>query len=82
MTTDGREGMVEHARDFAAAGIPYVFDPGQGLPMFSGADLLEMMKGARALTVNDYEARIVEQKTGRSVTELGSSGSPFSVAQA
>ena len=66
----GRQGMVEHARDLAAAGIPFVFDPGQGLPMFSGADLLEMMKGARALTVNDYEARVVEDKTGKGIEEL------------
>jgi adenosine kinase len=66
----GRQGMVEHARDLAAAQIPFVFDPGQGLPLFSGADLLEMMKGARALTVNDYEARVVEGKTGKAIEEL------------
>jgi adenosine kinase len=69
----GRQGMVEHARDLAAAGIPFVFDPGQGLPMFSGADLLELMSGARALTVNDYEARIVEDKTGRKVEDIARS---------
>src|SRR5580765_9006715 len=55
VSPDGRQGMVEHSRDLAAAGLPFVFDPGQGLPMFSGPDLLEMMNGARALTVNDYE---------------------------
>jgi adenosine kinase len=70
VSPDGRQGMVEHARDFAAAGIPYVFDPGQGLPMFSGPELLDMMRGARALAVNDYEAGIVEQKTGRTPEEL------------
>ena len=70
VSPDGRQGMVEHARDLAAAGIPYLFDPGQGLPMFSGEDLLELMAKARALTVNDYEARIVEQKTGRSVEQI------------
>jgi len=70
VSPDGRQGMVEHARDLSAAGIPYVFDPGQGLPMFSGNELMEMMRGARALAVNDYEARVVEQKTGRSVAEL------------
>jgi adenosine kinase len=70
VSPDGRQGMVEHARDFAAAGVPFVFDPGQGLPMFSGPELLEMMEGARALALNDYEARIVEQKTGRTVQEL------------
>jgi len=70
VSPDGREGMIEHARDLAAAGIPYVFDPGQGLPMFSGAELLDLLGAARALTVNDYEARIVEQKTGRTVGEI------------
>ena len=57
-------------RDLASAGIPYVFDPGQGLPMFSGTELLDLLAAARALAVNDYEARIVEQKTGRSVGEI------------
>jgi len=70
ISPDGRQGMIEHARDFAAAGIPYVFDPGQGLPMFSGPELLDLLAHARALTVNDYEARIVEQKTGRKVTQI------------
>jgi adenosine kinase len=70
VSPDGRQGMVEHARDLAQAGIPYVLDPGQGLPMFSGEDVLEMLSGARCLTVNDYEARMVEQKTGRSIAEL------------
>jgi adenosine kinase len=70
VSPDGRQGMIEHARDLGRAGIPYVFDPGQGLPMFSGPELLELMTGASALTVNDYEARVVEQKTGRTVAEL------------
>jgi len=70
VSPDGRRGMMEHARDFAAAGIPFVFDPGQGLPMFSGEELVELLKGARALTVNDYEARVVEDKTGRKVEEI------------
>jgi adenosine kinase len=70
VSPDGRDGMIEHARDLAAAGIPYVFDPGQGLPMFSGAELLDLLSRARALAVNDYEARIVEQKTGKSVEAI------------
>jgi adenosine kinase len=73
VSPDGRQGMIEHTRDLAAAGIPFVFDPGQGLPMFSGEDLLAMMKGARALAVNDYEAGIVEEKTGRKPAELARS---------
>ena len=70
VSPDGRQGMVEHARDFRSAGIPYVFDPGQGLPMFSGPELLELIDGAASLTVNDYEARVVEQKTGKSIAEI------------
>jgi adenosine kinase len=70
VSPDGRQGMIDHAHDFAAAGVPYVFDPGQGLPMFSGDDLLDLVANARALTVNDYEARIVEQKTGKTVADI------------
>src|SRR5258706_234887 len=70
VSPDGRQGMIEHAGDFAAAGIPYIFDPGQGLPMFSGPELLELVAGAASLTVNDYEARVVEQKTGKRIEEL------------
>ena len=70
VSPDGRQGMVEHARDFGAAGIPYVLDPGQGLPMFSGPEILQMMHGARALAVNDYEASVVEDKTGQSPAEI------------
>jgi adenosine kinase len=71
VSPDGRQGMIDHTRDLAAEKIPYVFDPGQGLPMFDGPELLAMMAGARALAVNDYEARVIEQKTGRKVEELG-----------
>jgi adenosine kinase len=70
VSPDGRQGMLEHTRDLAAARIPYVLDPGQGLPMFSGEDVLAMLAGARVLTVNDYEARLVEQKTGLAIEAL------------
>jgi adenosine kinase len=70
VSPDGRQGMFEHARDLTRAGVPYVLDPGQGLPMFSGDDLLELLAGARCLTVNDYEARLVEQKTGMGLRQL------------
>ncbi len=70
VSPDGRQGMVDHALDLGRAGIPYVFDPGQGLPMFSGAELAELTARAAAITVNDYEASIVEQKTGRRIEEL------------
>jgi adenosine kinase len=61
---DGREGMIRHAEQFAAAGIPFIFDPGQGLPMFGGEDLERFVEQATWLTVNDYEWQLVQQKTG------------------
>ncbi|HRE14875.1 MAG TPA: carbohydrate kinase family protein [Usitatibacteraceae bacterium] len=73
VSPDGRQGMLEHAGDLAAAGIPYVLDPGQGLPMFSGDDLRGMLAGAKCLTVNDYEARLVEQKMGVPLSRVAES---------
>jgi adenosine kinase len=70
VSPDGRAGMLAHAEQFAAAGIPFVFDPGQGLPMFDGGELLQCMKLARYCTVNDYEARLLCEKTGRSLAQL------------
>ena len=67
---DGREGMMQHARDFAAAGVPFIFDPGQGLPMFSGDELLDFMGLADYACFNDYEARLLTDRTGRSLDQL------------
>ena len=67
---DGREGMMQHARDFAAEGIPFVFDPGQGMPMFNGDELLEFMNLATYACFNDYEARLLTERTGRSLAQL------------
>jgi adenosine kinase len=67
---DGRDGMIQHAREFADAGIPFVFDPGQGLPMFSGEELLEFVKLADYVATNDYEAKLLQERTGKSVAEL------------
>ena len=67
---DGREGMIQHAAQFAAAGIPFIFDPGQGLPMFGGEELRRFIAQARWVTVNDYEWQLVQQKTGWSEQEL------------
>ena len=61
---DGKDGMLQHARECAAHGIPFLFDPGQGLPMFSGEELLEMVRLADYLAVNDYEGKLLEEKTG------------------
>ena len=67
---DGREGMLQHAQEFYAAGIPYVFDPGQGLPMFRGEELLEFVRMADYVTVNDYECRMLQERTNRTVEQL------------
>lgn len=66
----GRQGMVEHAQQFADAGIPFVFDPGQGMPMFDGEDLLRFTAQATWLAFNDYEAKLMEERTGRSIEQL------------
>ncbi len=67
---DGREGMFEHAGQFASAGIPFIFDPGQGLPMFSGDELLRFFEQASYCTMNDYEARVLCERTGYSLEKL------------
>ncbi len=67
---DGRDGMVEHAAQFAEADIPFIFDPGQGLPMFNGDDLMAFIDQASWMAVNDYEAQLVEDRTGKSPHEL------------
>lgn len=67
---DGRDGMLQHAREFHAAGIPFIFDPGQGLPMFNGDELLDFVRMAEYLTVNDYEAQMLQEKTGQSLAAL------------
>lgn len=67
---DGREGMRSHVHEFAAAKIPFMFDPGQGLPLFSGGELLEMVDCATYLAVNDYEGRMLAEQTGLSIEAL------------
>ncbi|MBK8016319.1 MAG: carbohydrate kinase family protein [Betaproteobacteria bacterium] len=70
VSPDGRDGMLQHAREFHEAGIPFVFDPGQGLPMFNGDEVKAFIAKAAYVTVNDYEARLVEEKTGETVESL------------
>lgn len=60
---DGREGMLCHAEQFHRAGIPFIFDPGQGTPMFDGAELIHFIELATWVIVNDYEAKLIEDKT-------------------
>jgi adenosine kinase len=67
---DGREGMLQHAREFHEAGVPFIFDPGQGLPMFNGEELLNFIRQADYVTTNDYEAKMLQERTGKSIEEL------------
>jgi adenosine kinase len=67
---DGREGMLQHAAQFAAAGIPWLFDPGQGLPMFNGEELREFLGKATWVAVNDYEGQMLQERTGLSAAGI------------
>ena len=67
---DGREAMLQHAAQFVEAGIPFVFDPGQGLPMFDGADLRRFIEQASWIAVNDYEGKMLCDRTGWSLAEI------------
>jgi adenosine kinase len=67
---DGREGMLQHAREFHAAGVPFIFDPGQGLPMFGGDELARFVALASFVTVNDYEGEMLQERTGKRLEEL------------
>ena len=64
ISPDGRDAMLQHAAQFKAAGIPFVFDPGQGLPMFNGDELTQFVDLATWVTVNDYEGRMLSERTG------------------
>jgi len=70
---DGRTAMLEHAQQLAAAKIPFIFDPGQGLPMFDGAELSAFVERASWVAVNDYEAQMLADRTGRSLEAMSRS---------
>ena len=70
VSPDGRDGMIQHAHEFHAAHIPFIFDPGQGLPMFDGDELMAFLKLADYCTVNDYEAKLLSERTGRTLEQL------------
>jgi adenosine kinase len=70
VSPDGRQGMIDHARQFAEACIPFIFDPGQGLPMFNGEELLDFIRQAEYLTCNDYEAKLLQERTGQTLEQM------------
>jgi adenosine kinase len=81
VSPDGREGMLQHAQEFCEAGIPWVFDPGQGMPMFSGEELLNFVAQADYVTVNDYEAQMLQDKTGKKIEELAKGKRAFIITR-
>ncbi|MCU7836918.1 MAG: carbohydrate kinase family protein [gamma proteobacterium symbiont of Taylorina sp.] len=72
VSPDGRDGMIEHARQFKEANIPFIFDPGQGMPLFGKDDLITFLEQATWLTVNDYEMQLLLDKTGLTPAEVSS----------
>ncbi len=70
VSPDGRKGMLEHAAQLEEAGIPFIFDPGQGMPMFDGDALMNFVRQADYLTLNDYEAKLLQERTGRDLAAL------------
>lgn len=69
---DGREAMIQHARQFAERGIPFIFDPGQAMPLFDGAQFRAFIEQADYVTVNDYESQLLQERTGWSDAEIAS----------
>ena len=72
ISPDGRGGMLKHARDCAALGIPFMFDPGQQLPMFSGEELIEFINQATYVAANDYEFEMLMDRTGMTLPDMAS----------
>ena len=70
ISPDGRDAMLEHAEQCHAAHIPFVFDPGQGLPMFDGAELARFIEQSTWVTVNDYEGKLLSERTGWSSADI------------
>ena len=67
---DGRDGMIAHATQFTAAKIPFIFDPGQAMPLFNGAELRDFIELADYVTVNDYESNLLQERTGWSENDI------------
>lgn len=72
ISPDGKQGMQEHAEQFVELGIPYIFDPGQGTPMFSGDELNHFLDIANYATFNDYESELVQERTGLNLEQIAS----------
>src|SRR5690348_1248633 len=69
---DGRDAMLQHVDEFAARGVPFVFDPGQAMPLFNGEEFRSMIEKSTYVIVNDYESQLLQQRTGWSASEIAS----------
>lgn len=70
ISPDGRDGMIKHARDCAEQKLPFLFDPGQQLPMFSGQELIAIIDQATYLAANDYEFEVIQDRTGLTLADI------------
>jgi adenosine kinase len=70
VSPDGAQGMIDHAEQFAEANIPFIFDPGQGMPLFNKEQLMNFIDQATLVTLNDYEAKLLQEKTGESIESI------------
>ena len=70
VSPDGRDGMIEHSRQFVERGIPFLFDPGQGLPLFNGEELRSFIDAANWVAVNEYEAEMLSKRTGWTLEQI------------
>lgn len=70
VSPDGKEGMLLHAKQFSELDIPFIFDPGQGIPMFTGEELIRFLDQATWVTINDYESELLQQKTGLTLKQI------------
>ena len=70
ISPDGKDGMVQHAQQCHEAGIPFIFDPGQGMPMFNGDELVSFVEQATYICVNDYESELLQERTGLGVKQI------------
>ena len=70
VSPDGKEGMIQHAREFADANVPFLFDPGQGMPMFAGDELKAFIEQASYVAVNDYESEVLKHRTGLTLKQM------------
>lgn len=78
---DGREAMIEHATQFAYSGIPFIFDPGQGLPMFTAKELETFIEKATYVVVNDYESELLLEKTGKRIEQIAATVEAFIITR-